>query len=53
MVGADNLFNVHHYLGAVASAKYWAFNNETGGPWDAVQMGGNGFQFFARLGLTF
>src|SRR6185503_3500603 len=52
-IGADNLFNVHPDLGAVESAKYWAFNNETGGPWDAVQMGGDGFQFFARLGLTF
>lgn len=52
-IGADNLFNVHPDLGVVQSAKYWAFNNETGGPWDAVQMGGNGFQFFARLGLSF
>lgn len=52
-IGADNLFNVHPDLGAVQSAKYWAFNNETGGPWDAVQMGGNGLQLFARLGLTF
>lgn len=52
-IGADNLFNVHPDIGAVESAKYWAFNNETGGPWDAVQMGGNGLQLFARLGLTF
>ncbi|MEO5674177.1 MAG: TonB-dependent receptor, partial [Chitinophagales bacterium] len=52
-IGADNIFNVHPDLGVVQSAKYWAFNNETGGPWDAVQMGGNGLQLFARLGLTF
>ncbi len=51
--GADNLLNVHPSLGAVQAAKYWAFNTETGGPWDAVQMGGNGTRFFARLAFNF
>ena len=51
--GADNLFNVHPDLGINPAARGWAFNNETGGPWDAVQMGGNGRRVFVRLGFTF
>jgi len=51
--GVDNLFNVHPDLGVAPGAKGWAFNNETGGPWDAVQMGGNGMRLFLRLGFTF
>ena len=53
VLGVDNLFGVHPDLGAVASAKYWAFNNESAGPWDAVQMGGNGMKAFAKLALNF
>ncbi len=52
-VGADNLFNVHPDLGYVPVAAGWAFNNETGGPWDSVQMGGNGRRYFVRIGLQF
>jgi len=52
-VGADNIFNVHPDLGYVPGALGWAFNNETGGPWDAVQMGGNGTRLFARLAFSF
>lgn len=48
-LGVDNLFNIHPDFGVNPAAKYWAFNNETGGPWDAVQMGGNGRRMFARL----
>lgn len=51
--GADNIFNVHPDLGINPLARGWAFNNETGGPWDAVQMGGNGIRMFARLGFNF
>ncbi|MFM2145370.1 MAG: hypothetical protein RL732_206, partial [Bacteroidota bacterium] len=51
--GADNLLNVHPDLGINPLARGWAFNNETGGPWDAVQMGGNGLRFFARVGFGF
>jgi iron complex outermembrane receptor protein len=51
--GSDNLFNVHPDLGIAPGARGWAFNNETGGPWDAVQMGGNGRRFFARLAVDF
>ncbi|MBC7849134.1 MAG: TonB-dependent receptor [Chitinophagaceae bacterium] len=52
-LGADNLFNVHPDLGINPDARGWAFNNETGGPWDAVQMGGNGMRLFVRVGVTF
>jgi iron complex outermembrane receptor protein len=51
--GADNIFNTHPDLGFAPGAKGWAFNNETGGPWDAVQMGGNGIRLFARVGFGF
>jgi len=52
-VGADNLTNVHPDLAVVQAAKGWAFNCETGGPWDSVQMGGNGRRLFARAVLNF
>lgn len=52
-LGADNIFNVHPDLGINPAARGWAFNNETGGPWDAVQMGGNGIRIFAKLGFSF
>jgi iron complex outermembrane recepter protein len=51
--GVDNLFNVHPAIAVQQAAKGWAFNNETGGPWDAVQMGGNGRRFFLRAALSF
>ncbi len=52
-IGADNIFGVHPDLGVAKGAKYWAFNNESAGPWDAVQMGGNGLRLYARIGLSF
>ena len=52
-IGADNIFGVHPDLGVAKGAKEWAFNNESAGPWDAVQMGGNGLRIYARVGLTF
>lgn len=52
-LGADNFLNVHPDLGFVPGAAGWAFNNETGGPWDAVQMGGNGMRLFTRLTMNF
>lgn len=51
-LGSDNVFNVHPDLGYVKGAKNWAYNNEPAGPFDAVQMGGNGRRFFFRVGLT-
>jgi iron complex outermembrane receptor protein len=52
-IGADNFLNIHPDLGYVPLAAGWAFNNETGGPWDAVQMGGNGLRLFTRLSVNF
>jgi iron complex outermembrane receptor protein len=52
-VGVDNFINVHPDLGYVPVASDWAFNNETGGPWDAVQMGGNGLRAFGRISVNF
>ena len=53
IAGVDNLFNVHPDLAVNPQAKYWAGNNETGGPWDGVQMGYNGMRIFTRLKFRF
>jgi len=52
-IGADNLFNVHPDLGVNPQAKGWAGDNESGGPWDSVQMGFNGLRLFTKLALNF
>jgi len=52
-LGSDNLFNVHPNLSTVPQARREAFDNETGGPWESVQMGFNGRRLFARLLLNF
>jgi iron complex outermembrane receptor protein len=52
-IGADNLFNVHPDLGVNPAAKGWAGDNESGGPWDSVQMGFNGMKLFAKLAFDF
>ena len=51
--GADNILNTHPEFGVVKGAKDWAYNTETGGAWDAVQMGVNGRRLFVRLGFNF
>ena len=51
--GADNLFNVHPDLGIVPGARLEAFDNESGGPWDSVQMGFNGLRVFTKLAFNF
>lgn len=51
--GADNITNVHPDFGVVKGAKDWAYNTETGGAWDAVQMGSNGRRLFIRLAFSF
>ena len=51
--GVDNIFNTHPDFGVVKGAKDWAYNTETGGAWDAVQMGANGRRLFARIGFNF
>lgn len=52
-VGADNVLNAHPDFGVVKGAKDWAYNTETGGAWDAVQMGFNGRRLFARIAFSF
>ncbi len=60
-VGADNVFNVHPDLGIVPGARYspdpnvgsQVYDNESGGPWDSVQMGFNGIRFFSKLSFNF
>lgn len=52
-LGVDNLFNVHPDYAGVPQARYQSFVNETGGPWESVQMGINGIRFYSRLKLTF
>ena len=51
-LGADNLFNVHPDLGVNPLAKGWAEDNESGGPWDSVQMGFNGLRLFTKLSFS-
>ncbi len=53
IVGADNIFNVHPDFGVNPLAKGWAGDNETGGPWDGVQMGYNGLRIFSKLSFRF
>jgi iron complex outermembrane receptor protein len=52
-LGVDNVLNTHPNLGVVKGAKDWAYNTETGGAWDAVQMGFSGRRLFARLSFGF
>ena len=52
-LGVDNVFNVHPNLGVNPLAKGWAGDNESGGPWDSVQMGFNGRKLFAKLAFNF
>ena len=51
--GADNLFNEHPDLGYVHGAKTKAYDGETGGAWDPVQMGINGLRLFLKAKINF
>jgi iron complex outermembrane receptor protein len=53
IIGADNIFNVHPDFAVNPQAKGWAGDNETGGPWDGVQMGYNGLRIFTKLTFKF
>ena len=53
IIGADNIFNVHPDFAVNPQAKWWAGDNETGGPWDGVQMGYNGLRLFTKLAIKF
>ncbi|HXB06762.1 MAG TPA: TonB-dependent receptor [Puia sp.] len=58
-IGVDNLFNVHPDKSVVpgsvslaTGSSSWG-DSESGGPFDAVQMGFNGMRMFSRLSLNF
>lgn len=51
--GADNIFNIHPDFSVNPQAKWWAGDNETGGPWEGVQMGYNGTRLFTKLTFKF
>ncbi len=53
IIGADNIFNIHPDFAVNPQAKWWAGDNETGGPWDGVQMGYNGLRLFTKLSFKF
>ncbi len=52
-LGSDNLFNVHPDLGYVPGAPTKAYDGETGGAWDPVQMGIDGRRLFVKARFTF
>ena len=52
-IGADNIFNLHPDLGVNPLAKGYVQDNESGGPWDSVQMGFNGRRLFTKLAFNF
>jgi len=52
-LGADNIFNTHPNFAAVANARYQAFDNESGGAWEPVQMGYNGRRIFSKISFNF
>ncbi len=51
--GVDNVLNVHPNFAAVSNARYEAFDNEAGGPWEAVQMGSSGRRLFTKIAFNF
>jgi iron complex outermembrane recepter protein len=54
VLGIDNLFNVHPDPAYTKGAKLNSFgDSESGGVFDAVQMGSNGLHFFSKLAFTF
>ncbi|HET7003664.1 MAG TPA: hypothetical protein VFI33_20220, partial [Puia sp.] len=54
ILGADNIFNVHPDLSATAGAKNASWgDSESGGPFDAVQMGYNGMRLFTKVAIHF
>jgi iron complex outermembrane recepter protein len=54
VIGVDNLFNVHPDISATNGAKNESWgDSESGGPFDAVQMGYNGMRLFTNVVLHF
>jgi iron complex outermembrane receptor protein len=54
ILGIDNLFNVHPDPAYTKGARLNSFgDSESGGVFDAVQMGSNGMRMFSKLSFTF
>jgi iron complex outermembrane recepter protein len=54
IIGCDNLFNVHPDISATEGAKNASWgDSESGGPFDAVQMGYNGMRLWTNVVLHF
>ncbi|MBS1973702.1 MAG: hypothetical protein JST13_05080, partial [Bacteroidetes bacterium] len=53
-LGADNIFNVHPDLSVTPGAvqQSWG-DSESGGPFDAIQMGFSGMRLFTKLLFSF
>ncbi len=51
-IGSDNLFNVHPNYGIVPGARLSAYDGESGGAWDPVQMGFNGRKLYAKVAIN-
>ena len=53
-LGVDNLFNVHPDLSVTAGAHQSSWgDSESGGPFDAIQMGYNGMRLFTKFIFNF
>jgi iron complex outermembrane receptor protein len=53
-LGVNNIFNVHPDLAVVPGARNGSWgDSESGGPFDSVQMGPNGFNMFTKFALRF
>ena len=53
-LGVDNIFNVHPDLAVTKGALYSSWgDSESGGPFDAVQMGSNGLRAFTKFAFNF
>ncbi len=53
VVGVDNLFNVHPDQTVIPAARGYSYDSESGGPFDAVQMGFNGTRLFTKFAFNF
>jgi iron complex outermembrane receptor protein len=51
-IGINNLVNIHPDFAVTNGAKQWAYNNETGGAWDAVQMGASGRFIYTKVSFN-
>ncbi len=52
--GVDNLFNVHPDLSVVPNARNAsAYDSESGGPFDSIQMGFDGLRMYSKISFSF